>query len=328
MSEAETLHTMTVDASQAGERLDRWLAAALPGLSRSRLKALIVEGRVRVDGALADDPNRKVRPGQTILLSVPAPPPAKPAAEDIPLAVVYEDDELIVVDKPAGMVVHPAPGNRSATLVNALLHHCGDSLQGIGGERRPGIVHRLDKDTSGLIVAAKTERAHRSLTEQFAAHTIDRAYKAVCRGVPAPPAGEIAGKIGRSPRDRKKMAMVAKGGRDSLTRYRTEQAFGTRAALIECRLATGRTHQIRVHMASIGHPLVGDRTYGRVPKTPPGGRVSPADQALMAFPRQALHAYLLGFFHPATGERLLFESTIPRDFKELIRSLEKFRSQK
>jgi 23S rRNA pseudouridine1911/1915/1917 synthase len=221
------------------------------------------------------------------------------------------------------MVVHPAPGNSSATLVNALLHHCGESLSGIGGERRPGIVHRLDKDTSGLIVAAKTDAAHRSLTVQFAAHSIDRAYKAICWGLPSPGQGEIAGRIGRNPRDRKKMAVVSRGGREALTRYRVERAFGTDAALVECRLATGRTHQIRVHMTSIGHPLVGDPTYGR--RTRPRNHAirTEAERALTAFPRQALHAYLLGFTHPKTHARLLFRSDIPHDIKELIELLER-----
>ena len=325
MEEAETLHTMTVPALQAGARLDRWLAEARPELSRSRLKALIVGGLVAIDGAAVADPSRKVRAGETVALRVPAPEPSQPGAEAIPLAVVYEDDQLIVIDKPAGMVVHPAPGNRSATLVNALLHHCGESLAGIGGERRPGIVHRIDKDTSGLLVAAKTETAHRGLTAQFAAHSVDRAYKAVCWGVPLPRAGEIEGNVGRSRHDRKKMAVVKQGGRHALTRYRTERAFGDRAALVECRLATGRTHQIRVHMASIGHPLVGDPTYGRA--RPKAGRGA-AELALAAFPRQALHAYLLGFMHPVSNARLLFESGIPFDINELLADLESLVTEK
>jgi len=312
---------MTVAPSQAGARLDRWLADSAPDQSRSRLKTLIIEGQVTVDGAVVADPARKVRAGENIVLRVPAPPPARPDAEDIPLAIVYEDDQLIVIDKPVGMVVHPAPGNRSATLVNALLHHCGGSLSGIGGERRPGIVHRLDKDTSGLVVAAKTDLAHRSLAAQFAQHSIDRAYKAICWGLPMPRSGSISGRVGRSSSDRKKMAVVSRGGREALTRYRTERVFGERAALVECRLATGRTHQIRVHMASIGHPLVGDRTYGKGAKGKTGGRSTAVDRALADFPRQALHAYLLGFTHPKSGERLLFESVIPHDINELIDQL-------
>jgi 23S rRNA pseudouridine1911/1915/1917 synthase len=321
MNEAEALHTMTVAAPQAGARLDRWLAESLPALSRSRLKSLIVDGQVRIDGNMVDDPSRKVRANESIAVRVPAPIAAQPGAEAIPLTIVYEDDQLIVVDKPAGMVVHPAPGNSSATLVNALLHHCGDSLSGIGGERRPGIVHRLDKDTSGLIVAAKTDTAHRSLAVQFAAHSIDRAYKAICWGLPAPGKGEIDGRIGRSTRDRKKMAVVARGGREALTRYRVEKAFGTRAALVECRLATGRTHQIRVHMASIGHPLIGDPAYGRRQRARIHDSRTEADRAMVEFPRQALHAFLLGFTHPQTQARLLFQSNIPNDIKMLIDKL-------
>lgn len=317
MSDAETLHTLSVDAPQAGMRLDKWLAEALPELSRSRLKALIEDGRLASGSEIVADPSRKVRAGEHYRLSIPAPAPARPQPEQIALCVVYEDDQLIVVDKPAGMVVHPAPGNTGATLVNALLHHCGASLSGIGGERRPGIVHRLDKDTSGLLVAAKTDIAHHSLSAQFAAHTVTRAYQALCWGVPTPASGEVAGNIGRNPGDRKKMALVRRGGKTALTRYRILRRFGDLAALLECRLATGRTHQIRVHLAAIGHPLVGDPAYGRRRRsaTP---RMSAAEAALVAFPRQALHAGLLGFTHPTTGEGLLFESDIPRDFNELL----------
>jgi 23S rRNA pseudouridine1911/1915/1917 synthase len=321
MNETEALHTWTVEAPQAGARLDRWLADALPDQSRSRLKALIEDGRVTIGGTTIDDPSRKVRAGDRIALSIPPAAPATPQAESIPLVVVYEDAHLIVVDKPAGMVVHPAPGSGSATLVNALLHHCGASLSGIGGEKRPGIVHRLDKDTSGLIVAAKTDAAHRGLAAQFAAHTITRAYKALCWGVPRPPSGSVSGNIGRSARDRKKMAVVSHGGRAALTHYSTERAFGTVAALLECRLATGRTHQIRVHLASIGHPLVGDPAYGGRSRVKTGDLPPETIRALRAFHRQALHAWQLGFTHPATGERLLFGSVIPNDFNELLNSL-------
>ena len=318
---SEALHTWTVAPSQGGARLDRWLAGALPSQSRSRLQALVVDGRVTVDGKTTADPSRKVKDGETITLTIPAAVPARPQAEAIPLVVVYEDADLIVIDKPAGMVVHPAPGSGSATLVNALLHHCGNSLSGIGGEKRPGIVHRLDKDTSGLIVAAKTDAAHRNLAAQFAAHTITRAYKALCWGVPSPASGAIGGRIGRSPRDRKKMAVLTRGGREALTNYRTEKVFGRTAALLECRLATGRTHQIRVHLASIGHPLIGDPVYGRRPKAGNGPLPAGTERALRAFHRQALHAWQLGFTHPTSGERLLFGSNIPYDFNELLNSL-------
>ncbi len=314
---ASALHTLSVAAPQAGQRLDKWLAGVVPELSRARLQSLIAAGQVRLEGVVAVDASRPVRAGERYQLEIPPPIPARPAPEAIPLAVVHEDDQLIVVDKPAGMVVHPAPGNATSTLVSALLHHCGDSLSGIGGERRPGIVHRLDKDTSGLIVAAKTDAAHRSLAAQFAAHTVARAYTALSWGVPAPAAGEIGGRIGRSRRDRKKMAVVARGGKEALTRYRVLRSWGGEAALLECRLATGRTHQIRVHLASIGHPLVGDPVYGRRRKSA-RDRI---ETLLAAFPRQALHAGLLGFEHPSTGETLLFRSDIPNDFSSLISSI-------
>jgi len=300
----------SVGPGDAGARLDAWLAAALEGLSRSRIKALIRARAVTVAageeaGATVSDPDYRVKPGQSFVVAVPPPAPAAPAGQAIPLDIVFEDDALIVVDKPAGLVVHPAPGNPDRTLVNALIAHCGDTLRGIGGARRPGIVHRLDKDTSGLMVAAKTEAAHAALTAQFAARTVERAYSAVVWGVPVPAAGEIEGNIGRSPRDRKKMAVLRTGGRPALTRYRVVHALGQgRAALLECRLATGRTHQIRVHLASRGHPVVGDPVYG-------GRRAAP-------IARQALHARTLGFDHPSTGERLRFERDIPPDMRALL----------
>jgi 23S rRNA pseudouridine1911/1915/1917 synthase len=262
-----------------------------------------------------------VRAGESYRVTVPPAALAGPEAEPIALSVVYEDDHLIVIDKPPGMVVHPAPGWAGATLVNALLHHCGGSLSGIGGVKRPGIVHRIDKDTSGLVVAAKTDAAHQGLAAQFAEHSITRSYLAVCWGVPVPRQGEIRGNIGRSVGDRKKMAIVPKGGRTALSRYRVQEAFGETAALVECRLATGRTHQIRVHLASIGHPLIGDRVYGR--RRP--GACSGSEHALLAaFPRQALHAYRLGFLHPITCLRLVFASQIPCDINELLNLLKTF----
>lgn len=316
-----TLHTLSAGAPQAGMRLDKWLSDSLPDISRSRLKSMIEGGRVNLDGALATDAGRRLKGGEVCVLDIPEAEPADPEAEAIALDVVYEDDELIVIDKPAGMVVHPAAGNHSSTLVNALLHHCQGSLSGIGGVKRPGIVHRLDKDTSGLLVAAKTDAAHQGLAEQFAAHSLTRAYRAVCWGVPMPRHGEIEGNIGRSSANRKKMALVERGGKPALTRYRVEKAFGQTAALIECRLATGRTHQIRVHMTSIGHPLIGDPLYGR---RSAGGKGLPTEirTRLTHFPRQALHAFLLGFLHPITGAPLLFESKIPKDFNELTSFLE------
>ncbi|QEX18791.1 pseudouridine synthase [Hypericibacter terrae] len=313
---------MTIEADQQGERVDRALAARLPDLSRSRLKSLIEEGRVQSGERTISDPSQRVKPGQNFVISIPDATAPEPLAEDIPLVVRYEDDALIVIDKPAGMVVHPAPGNEGATLVNALIAHCGASLSGIGGVRRPGIVHRLDKDTSGLLVAAKHDIAHRKLAADFASHDIERAYQAVVWGVPAKKSGEIEGNIGRHPVHRKKMTVLARGGKPALTRYRVLKSFGRLASLVECRLATGRTHQIRVHLASIGHPLLGDPTYGRA--TPARlNALPPKVRAVVAgFKRQALHAWLLGFEHPVTGEVLRWESPLPSDMQALISSLE------
>jgi 23S rRNA pseudouridine1911/1915/1917 synthase len=313
-----TVHTLTVAPSQAGLRLDRWLAESLPDLSRSRLQALIDQGALRADEAVVTSASRKIKAGETYLLSVPPPEPAAPLAQDIALDIVYEDEDLIVIDKPAGVVVHPAPGSPDSTLVNALLHHCGGSLSGIGGVKRPGIVHRIDKDTSGLLVVAKHDRAHHGLAAQFALHSIERVYNAVVWGVPLPRHGQVEGPIGRNPVDRKKMAIVG-GGKPALTYFRVIDAFGDYASLVECRLATGRTHQIRVHMTSIGHPLVGDQLYGKGRLK--GRAPEPAKSLLIAFQRQALHARTLGFEHPISGKKLLFESNIPKDFNELVKSL-------
>ena len=300
--EESTVFEAVAPPEADGERLDRMLARAIPELSRSRIQALMAEGRVTPAA-------RKAVAGQRYRVSVPPARPAEPAAEAIPLAVVHEDAHLVVVDKPAGMVAHPAPGHDGGTLVNALLAHCGPELTGVGGVARPGIVHRLDKDTSGLIVAAKTEAAHAGLRALFEAHDIDRGYLALAQGLPSPAQGRIEAPIGRDPRHRKRMAVVERG-RAAVTRYRVEQAYGTRASLVACRLETGRTHQVRVHMAHIGHALIGDPLYG-------GRR-----RGLPAFPRQALHAARLGFRHPATGEDMLFESPPPADFHELSVMLE------
>jgi 23S rRNA pseudouridine1911/1915/1917 synthase len=314
--------TLTMEAAAHGQRLDRALQQRLPELSRSRLKQLILSGQVSDAGPdranVIRDPARKVKSGQTFVVILPEPEDATPQAQAIPLDIRFEDAHLIVIDKPAGLVVHPAPGNPNGTLVNALLAHCGDSLAGIGGVRRPGIVHRLDKDTSGLIVAAKTEAAHRALSRDFAARRIARAYAAIVWGVPVPPAGEIVGNIGRSMSNRKKMAVVADSrGKPAVTRYRVERAFADKAALIECRLMTGRTHQIRVHLSHRGHPLIGDPVYGGRA----GRAFSPSVAA--AFPRQALHARHLGFSHPASGEYLAFDSDLPSDMAELLITLER-----
>jgi 23S rRNA pseudouridine1911/1915/1917 synthase len=311
---------------EAGERLDRVLQRRLPQLSRSRLKQLILDGHVAGDGTVLRDPARRASPGTVVTVLLPQPEPAEPEAQAIALDIRFEDAHLIVIDKPAGMVVHPAPGNPQGTLVNALLAHCGPSLSGIGGVRRPGIVHRLDKDTSGLLVAAKTEAAHRALAEDFAARRVERAYSAAVWGVPMPASGEIAGNIGRSAVNRKKMAVVAEArGKPAVTRYRVERRFGGRdrdlAALLDCRLLTGRTHQIRVHLAHIGHPVIGDPVYGARARAAIA-RLKPVGAEIAAFPRQALHARLLGFTHPATGEALRFESALPDDMARLISSLE------
>ena len=296
----------------------------LPQLSRTRLKRLIEAGQVTHEGAVLHDPSLRVRTRPEFRRNSPPIEDAAPVAQPIALDIRFEDAHLIVIDKPAGMVVHPAPGNLDGTLVNAVLAHCGASLSGIGGVRRPGIVHRLDKDTSGLMVVAKTETAHHALSRDFAARRIDRAYTAFVWGVPAAPAGEIAGNIGRSSANRKKMAVVAEqgSGKPAVTRYRIERAFNLRAAQIECRLATGRTHQIRVHFAHLGHPLIGDRVYGgRAGRSV--ARSGPAGEQIAAFPRQALHARLLGFIHPVEQRNLVFESPLPEDLQELAQSLER-----
>jgi 23S rRNA pseudouridine1911/1915/1917 synthase len=300
-----------IGEDQAGARLDRALADAWgANASRSRVKALIEAGHARIDGGTISDPSRKVKTGERVTLDIPPPESAAQHAEDIPLSVVFEDAHLIVIDKPAGLVVHPAPGHAGGTLVNALLAHCKGSLSGIGGVERPGIVHRLDKDTSGLMVAAKTDAAHRDLAAQFEAHTVERVYAAIVKGAPRPQAGEIAGNIGRNPRDRKKMAVVRAGGKEALTRYRTlEVLAGGKAALIECRLATGRTHQIRVHLASIGNPLLGDPAYAR------------KSVGLPDFGHQVLDAFTLGFRHPIDGTQMRFARPYAPDFTRFLTRL-------
>lgn len=308
----------TVDAriaqSADGWRLDRALADAIPTLSRERIKALIAGGKVSDGAGIAvRDPSTKTAAGMAFAIEIPLPEPAHNEAQDIPLEIVFEDEHLIVIDKPAGLVVHPAAGNADGTLVNALLHHCGGSLSGIGGVARPGIVHRIDKDTSGLMVAAKTDRAHEGLARQFAAHSIDRRYRAIVGGRPAPPAGTVDAPLARSPANRKKIAIVV-GGKRAVTHYHTIEPLRD-AALVECRLETGRTHQVRVHMASIGHALLGDPVYGR-PKE--------AQRALLRrldFHRQALHAAHLGFRHPITSATLALDSKMPADMQELFSSL-------
>ena len=320
---------LVVAAEEAGERLDRVLAARVAELSRSRHKALILAGRVAIDGATIRDPDHRVNAGGTIVLDLPPPEELAIGAEDIPLEVVFEDDELIVIDKPAGLVVHPAAGNWTGTLVNALVAHCGESLSGVGGVKRPGIVHRLDKDTTGLMVVAKTDRAHRALSAQFADHgrtgPLRRGYLAFVWGAPDRPRGTIDKPIDRHPRARDKMA-VREGGREAITHWEVlERYIGTDgetvASLLACRLETGRTHQIRVHLAAIGHPLLGDDVYGGGFKTKANQLGPEAGKALEALGRQALHAYLLTIEHPSQGKNLEFRSELPDDLRRLRHGL-------
>ncbi len=320
---------VVIAAEEAGERLDRVLAARIEDLSRSRLKALILDGAVATGGRTIRDPGYRVNSGETILVLVPQAQPAEPQPEDIPLKVVFEDDDLLVIDKPSGLVVHPAAGNWTGTLVNALIAHCGDSLSGIGGVKRPGIVHRLDKDTTGLMVVAKNDRAHRALAAQFADHgrtgPLDRGYLAFVWGAPERPKGSIDAPIARHSHSRDRRA-VRKGGREAVTHWEVLQRYQGNdgrpvASLLACRLETGRTHQIRVHLAHIGHPLMGDETYGRGFKTKATHLSPTAREALAALGRQALHAYRLGFSHPVTSENLLFESRLPADLAALVKSL-------
>ena len=311
---------MVADAADASQRLDRWLASAMGDLSRSRVKALIEAGQVTRDGVVTRDPSEAVRPGARYALTLPPPAPATPAAQKMDLAVLYEDEHLLVLDKPAGLVVHPAPGNLDGTLVNALLAHAGEDLPVIGGAVRPGIVHRLDKDTSGVMVVAKTDRAHQALSEAFASRDLERAYLALVWGVPAQAAFRIEAPIGRHPVDRKRMAVVPKG-KPAATKVRLLRAHGAAAALVECRLETGRTHQIRVHLSHAGHPLVGDPLYLRRRPASARGLEPALEAALSGLPRQALHAAVLGFTHPVTGRALRFETPPPADLTALLSAL-------
>jgi 23S rRNA pseudouridine1911/1915/1917 synthase len=305
-----------LEPAHAGWRLDRALAAAVPILSRERLKALIRSGAVEAKGFPVRDPSAKVRGDEQLRVAVPEPKPAHNEPQDIPLNIVFEDEHLLVVDKPAGLVVHPAAGNFDGTLVNALLHHCSGKLSGIGGVARPGIVHRIDKDTSGLLVVAKSDVAHEGLAKQFAAHSIDRRYLAIASGIPKAKEGVIDAAVARSTANRKKIAIVEGGrGKRAVTHWRRLEVLKDDAALVECRLETGRTHQVRVHMASIGHPLIGDPVYGRSERT--HGKLLKE----LGFHRQALHAAELGFTHPVTKHRLSFSSPMPTDMQELMAGL-------
>lgn len=331
--------TFTVPSDYAGTRLDKWLSEAAEGLTRSRVKALIEEGALSRNGAVFTDVSWKVREGEAYALAIPPALPAEPAAEAIALDIRHEDADIIVVNKPAGLVVHPAAGARTGTLVNALIAHCGASLSGVGGVARPGIVHRLDKETSGLIVIAKHDAAHLKLSRAFSVHDIERVYDAIAIGAPRPAVGTIDAPLARSGGDRKKMAVVAEDNdrpdqRRAVTHYRVAETFGrgrarlagdVLASLIACRLETGRTHQIRVHLSHIGHPLIGDPVYGRGPGLSglrPGDKAADHAIAVLAdFRRQALHARVLGFEHPVTGETLRFEAAPPSDFARLLEAL-------
>ncbi|MDF7776241.1 RluA family pseudouridine synthase [Sphingomonas sp. AOB5] len=315
MDRGVTTHEARIADTADGWRLDRALADALPILSRERLKVLIAAGQVSGPDGLIRDAKKKAVGGALFNVTIPNPEPAHNEAQDIALNIVFEDEHLIVIDKQAGLVVHPAAGNLDGTLVNALLHHCQGSLSGIGGVARPGIVHRIDKDTSGLMVAAKTDRAHVHLAEQFKAHTIDRRYKAIVAGNPSAAEGRIEARLGRSSSNRKKMAIVGESqGKHAITHWRKLRLLRD-AAMMECRLETGRTHQVRVHMASIGHPLIGDPVYGSTRKS--------HRQVLetLNFRRQALHAAHLGFIHPVKSNALAFDSEIPADMQELFDNL-------
>jgi 23S rRNA pseudouridine1911/1915/1917 synthase len=324
----ETIETIKIAAEEQGQRLDRVLTARIPALSRSRLKALILDGQVTIQGVIAArtirDPAIHVKSGDTVTVTLPAPEQPKPAGEPIPLNVVYEDEALIVINKPKGLVVHPAAGHAKGTLVNALIAHCGDSLSGIGGVRRPGIVHRLDKDTTGLMVVAKTDAAHRVLSAQFANKSesgIERGYLAIVWGAPNRAKGTIDAPLDRHPQARDKRA-VREGGRPAVTHWQVLERFAGSdgkpvASLLACTLETGRTHQIRVHLAHIGHPILGDASYGAGFRTK-ASRLSPAARAaLEGLGRQALHAYLLAIEHPQTGKSLRFQSELPGDLRRL-----------
>ncbi|MFZ2102588.1 MAG: RluA family pseudouridine synthase [Oricola sp.] len=321
-----------------GARIDQWLASATAGdLSRSRIRQLIEQGHVRLNGETVTEPKRKLKAGDRIEFALPEPEDAEPRPEDIPLSVLFEDADVIVIDKPAGLVVHPGAGNPAGTLVNALLHHCGDSLSGIGGVKRPGIVHRLDKETSGVMVVAKNDRAHKALAAQFADHgrstDMRRSYLALVWGAPDRMAGTIETFLGRSSRDRMKQAVVNENqpdARHAITHFTVVERFGDPtgaapvASLVACRLETGRTHQIRVHMAHIGHPLIGDQDYGKGFATKAKILPAPLRQTVESFSRQALHAASLAFEHPATGKTMTFETPLPADMAELVSGFRRF----
>lgn len=320
-------HTYTITDDEAGMRLDKALAKLAPDLSRSRIQSLIDEGALTVNALPCSTASRKVKKGSVVELIVPPLKDAEPQAEDIPLDVVFEDEHVLVINKPAGLVVHPGAGNQSGTLVNALLHHCKDDLSGIGGVARPGIVHRLDKDTSGLLIVAKHDKAHQGLSAQLQDRSLTRIYDAIVLGVPVPIKGQVDMPIGRDPHNRLKMSVRPRGGKEARTHYLVKENFGDVFSHIECKLESGRTHQIRVHMQSIKHPLIGDPLYGpqktALVAALKRGDYDENDAQILDFPRQALHARHLSFIHPATEETLNFEIQPPEDFSKLLKYLNK-----
>ena len=327
-TETADILRVVVPAEFEGERLDKTMAKLCPDYSRSRLQGLIAAGELYVNGQVCTIPSTKMEEGDSLFIALPEIEDATPLPENIPLDIVYEDADVIVLNKAAGMVVHPAVGNPSGTLVNALLHHCGDTLSGINGVRRPGIVHRLDKDTTGLMIVAKNDTSHHKLTEQLQDRSLSRVYLCVVSGVPKIPKGTVETQIGRHPRNRLKMAVLPHGGREAITHYEVVENYHDTLALVECRLATGRTHQIRVHMEHLDYPLVGDPLYGAQPtmvkpKLKKGGFSPETIDAVLGFPRQALHAAKIAFIHPATDETMEFSSEFPVDLSLLINEIEK-----
>ncbi len=322
MTEPLQQFDFVVAPEQAGQRLDKFLAAQAPELSRTRIQSLVSEGQVSLNGAVWGSASHKLKADDHITINVPEARDDTPVAEDIPLDIVYEDDALIVINKPVGLVVHAGAGHADGTLVNALLHHCGDTLSGIGGVKRPGIVHRLDKDTSGLMLVAKTDKAHKKLSAQLSDRTLHRRYKALVWGAPVPRKGLVDAPIGRHPSNRQKMGVVHRNGREARTQYLLAEEYGP-VSMVECTLETGRTHQVRVHMAHAGHPLLGDPLYGlarngQVSRLKKGGLPEELIPQVLDFPRQALHAAEIAFIHPLTDEEMWFESDLPEDMQALI----------
>ena len=320
MPDDKVYSTEIVNKDFKGQRIDKFLSQMFPEISRSQIQRMISLGQVVCDDVTIGDNSYKIKEGESFVLTIPEALEAEPKPQEIPLEIVYEDADLAVVNKPAGMVVHPAAGVPDGTLVNALLYWCKD-LSGIGGVKRPGIVHRIDKETSGLLVVAKNDDAHKNLCEQFAEHSIDRTYYAFCYGLLQPLSGTIQGNIGRSPYDRKKMAIVASGGKHAVTHYQVIESFKTFASQVKCNLETGRTHQIRVHLSKEGHGLIGDKLYGHPKKLTIKGVEEETKDLIENFPRQALHAQSLGFVHPHTGEKLFFETPMPEDMQKLFKAL-------